>query len=151
MDESCTMKTRSRWADSNKVCKSSKAFADNQQLMILDQENYISYHVRSITLIPVGAGDALPFDSAQEPRRVEGFTNNICQKRTISQTRPGNCIMGDRSDMISIQQTTDCFSTSNPCFCTPSKTRINDEYQRSFFLDKNHCHHLCNCCTCCYT
>src|SRR4028118_2170718 len=30
-----------------------------------------------------------------------GFTNNICQKRTISQTRPGNCIMGDRSDMIS--------------------------------------------------
>jgi hypothetical protein len=29
-----------------------------------------------------------------------GFTNNICQKRTISQTRPGNCIMGDRSDMI---------------------------------------------------
>jgi hypothetical protein len=31
-----------------------------------------------------------------------GFTNNICQKRTISQTRPGNCIMGDRSDMILI-------------------------------------------------
>jgi len=30
-----------------------------------------------------------------------GFTNNICKKRTISQTRPGNCIMRDRSDMIS--------------------------------------------------
>jgi hypothetical protein len=30
-----------------------------------------------------------------------GFTNNICQKRTISQTDPGNCIMGDLSDMIS--------------------------------------------------
>ena len=29
-----------------------------------------------------------------------GFTNNICQKRTISQTGPGNCIMGERSDMI---------------------------------------------------
>ena len=29
-----------------------------------------------------------------------GFTNNICQKPTISKTRPDRCIMRDRSDMI---------------------------------------------------
>ncbi|PSB29179.1 hypothetical protein C7B69_09440 [filamentous cyanobacterium Phorm 46] len=29
-----------------------------------------------------------------------GFTNNICQKPTISKTRPDRCIMRDRSDII---------------------------------------------------
>ena len=33
-----------------------------------------------------------------------GFTNNIWQKRTISQTRPGHCIIGDLSDMILLKK-----------------------------------------------
>ena len=49
-----------------------------------------------------------------------GFTNNICQKRTISKTRPGNCIMGDRSDMISNPLASSCIHLSVLELCVKS-------------------------------
>jgi hypothetical protein len=80
LDESCTMKTRSRWADSNKVCKSSKAFADNQQLRILDHENYISVQQTTTALALLTVASVRPL----KPELMINISAHFFSTKTIA-------------------------------------------------------------------